>query len=209
MTETKTKERLLDTAERLFAERGVKETSIRDITKAAGSHLGSVNYHFRSKHGLIRAVISRRIKPLNKKRFELLDSYIAESGEKNITVEQILHALIAPSIELYLENPNFLRLAGRMISAPDKQLHRVFASQLDEVFSRIKDLLSPAIPYIHEKELMWRIHFTTGAIIHTWTNHSDLEIRSGGVCQIKNKEEVISQLIAFCAGGLKAPSQKT
>jgi AcrR family transcriptional regulator len=209
MTDIRTKDRLLDTAERLFAEKGVKETSIRDITKAAGSHLGAVNYHFRSKYGLIRAVIARRIKPLNKKRFELLDSYIAEAGDKPVTVERILHALIAPSIELYLENPNFLRLAGRMISAPDKQLHRIFASQLDEVFFRIKDLLVLAIPDLPEKELMWRIHFTTGAIIHTWTNHSDLEIRSKGVCKIKDKDEAINQLIAFCASGLRAPSQKT
>ncbi|MGH7908828.1 MAG: TetR/AcrR family transcriptional regulator [Thermodesulfobacteriota bacterium] len=204
MTEIKTKDRLLDTAERLFAERGVKETSVRDITKAARTHLASVNYHFRSKNGLIRGVIARRIKPLNKRRFELLDSYIAEAGDEPVTVERILHALIAPSIELYLENPNFLSFAGRMISTPDKQLHRTFASQMDEVFFRLKDQLMLAIPDIPETELMWRIHFTTGAIIHTWTNHADLEIRSGGICKIKDKEEVINELIAFCGAGLRA-----
>jgi AcrR family transcriptional regulator len=208
MADITTKDRILNTAERLFAERGVKETSVRDITKVAASHLGSVNYYFRSKSGLIRAVIARRIKPLNKKRFELLESYIAEAGDKPVTVERILHAVIAPSIELYLENPHFLRFAGRMISTPDKQLHRIFASQLDEVFSRIKDLLMLAIPGVPEMELMWRIHFTTGAIIHTWTNHSDLEIRSGGICKIEDKEKMINRLISFCAAGLEAPVNK-
>ena len=60
------------------------------------------------------------------------------------------------------------------------------------------------IPDIPETELMWRIHFITGAIIHTWTNHADLEIRSGGICKIKDKEEVINELIAFCGAGLRA-----
>src|SRR3990172_7914070 len=118
MTEITTKDRLLDTAERLFAERGVKETYVRDIKKEERTPLGSVNYHFRSKNGLIRGVIARRIKPLNKRRFELLDSYIAEAGDKPVTVERILRALIAPSMSQYLENQLFLGFEGRMFPPP-------------------------------------------------------------------------------------------
>ncbi len=204
MAEIDTKERLLDTAERLFAERGVKETSVREITKEAGSNLASVNYHFSSKYGLIRAVIARRIEPLNMRRFELLDTYEAEAGDTPLPIERILYALIAPSIEMYLENPNFLRLAGRMISDPDKDLHRIFASQLDQVFLRVRDLLMPALPNLPESELLWRMHFTIGAMIHTWTNHSDLELRSGGICKITDIREMVGRLINFCEAGLKA-----
>jgi len=168
MTEIDTKERLLDTAERLFAERGVKEASVREITKEAGSNLASVNYHFSSKYGLIRAVIARRIEPLNMRRFELLDTYEA------------------------------------VISDPDKDLHRIFASQLDQVFLRVRDLLIPALPNLPESELLWRMHFTIGAMIHTWTNHSDLELRSGGICKITDIREMVGRLINFCEAGLKA-----
>jgi len=205
MSGTNTKENLLDTAERLFAERGVKETSVRDITSAAGCHLASVNYHFSTKCGLIRAVISRRIEPLKKRRFELLDAYEAEAGNNPVPVEKIIYALVAPGMELYLKNPYFLQFAGRMISDPDKELRRIFVSQLDPVFFRVKDLLRRALPEIPEAEIMWRIHFTIGAMVHTWTNHSDLELRSGGVCNITNEEEMIDRIVTFCAAGLKAP----
>ncbi|MBI4228858.1 MAG: TetR/AcrR family transcriptional regulator [Deltaproteobacteria bacterium] len=208
MSGINTKENLLDTAERLFAERGVKETSVRDITRAAGSHLASVNYHFATKHGLIRAVISRRIEPLKKTRFELLDAYEEEAGDNPVPVEKVIYALIAPGIELYLKNPNFLRFAGRMISDPDKELRRIFVSQLDPVFFRVKELLMRALPEIPEAEMMWRIHFTIGAMVHTWTNHSDLELRSGGVCNITNEEEMIDRIVTFCAAGLRAPLHK-
>ena len=208
MTGIGTKENLLDTAERLFAERGVKETSVRHITKAAGSHLASVNYHFNTKYGLIQAVISRRIEPMKQRRFELLDAYEAEAGDHPVPVEKIIYALVAPGMELYLKNPHFLRFAGRMVSDPDKDIRRIFVAQLDPVFFRVRDLLKRALPQIPEAEIMWRIHFTIGAMVHTWTNHSDLELRSGGVCNITNEREIINRIVTFCAAGLKAPSHK-
>ena len=206
MSENNTKDRLLDTAERLFAEKGVKETSVRDITKAADSHLSSVNYHFSTKYGLIRAVISRRIRPLNRRRLELLESLKAEAGGDPVPVEKLLYALIIPGLEMYSEYPNFLLLAGRMISDPDKRIHRLFASQLDDFFLKIKELLQKSLTDIPEDELMWRIHFVIGAMIHTWTNHSDLEIRSKGVCKIGDKDEMVKRLVSFCAAGLRSRS---
>ncbi len=55
-----TRERLLDTAERLFAARGFAGTSVREITDAAGANLGAVNYYFRSKEILYAEVFARR-----------------------------------------------------------------------------------------------------------------------------------------------------
>ena len=55
-----TRERLLDTAERLFAARGFAGTSVREITDAAGANLGAVNYYFRSKDALYAEVFERR-----------------------------------------------------------------------------------------------------------------------------------------------------
>ena len=58
---TDTRERLLDAAEYLFAQRGVDATSLRHITVEAAANLASVNYHFGSKEALFRAVFVRRI----------------------------------------------------------------------------------------------------------------------------------------------------
>ncbi len=55
-----TRERLLDTAEQLFGERGFAGTSVRDITDAAGANLGAVNYYFQSKENLYAQVFRRR-----------------------------------------------------------------------------------------------------------------------------------------------------
>ena len=62
---TDTRERLLDAAKYLFAQRGVDATSLRHITAEAAANLASVNYHFGSKEALFRAVFVRRIGPVN------------------------------------------------------------------------------------------------------------------------------------------------
>ena len=60
VSENTTRERILDVAERLFAERGFDATSLRNITTDAAVNLAAVNYHFGSKDELILAALKRR-----------------------------------------------------------------------------------------------------------------------------------------------------
>src|SRR5579863_5381643 len=89
-----TKSRILDSAEKLFGLNGFEATSLRDITAEAQVNLAAVNYHFQSKESLIDAVIARRIEPVNRRRFEMLDA-----AGPNATVEQILAAFLTPVID--------------------------------------------------------------------------------------------------------------
>src|ERR1700722_19741495 len=59
-----TRTRILDAAERLFAERGFRGTSVRAITGLAGANLAAVGYHFGSKAELLAAVIRRVTEPI-------------------------------------------------------------------------------------------------------------------------------------------------
>ena len=85
-----TKDRILDTAERLFADKGYPATSLRDITNEAGVNLAAVNYHFGSKEALLSAVLDRRIGPVNEKRLELLDAAEAQAGNQPLALETVL-----------------------------------------------------------------------------------------------------------------------
>src|SRR5256885_6228227 len=52
-----TRERVLRTAARLFADRGFKKVPVRDICRAARANVAAVNYHFGDKLGLYREVL--------------------------------------------------------------------------------------------------------------------------------------------------------
>ncbi len=59
-----TRERILDVAEALFAERGLAATSVRDIATRVGLTPGSLYNHFAGKQALYGAVIERGVRPL-------------------------------------------------------------------------------------------------------------------------------------------------
>ena len=62
-----TKNKILDAAENLFADKGFNGTSLREITSLADVNLAAVNYHFGSKKELIKAVMSRYMNELSPK----------------------------------------------------------------------------------------------------------------------------------------------
>jgi AcrR family transcriptional regulator len=86
----RTAERILDTAERLFAERGYTGTHLRDVADAAGLRIPSLYNHFTSKDALYAAVLERGIKPV----LEALSDYVQSPElERGRFVERILAIL--------------------------------------------------------------------------------------------------------------------
>jgi AcrR family transcriptional regulator len=59
-----TPERLLDVAERLFAQKGFAGTAVRDIAREAGLTAPSLYNHFEGKQALYEAVLARGVQPL-------------------------------------------------------------------------------------------------------------------------------------------------
>ncbi len=59
-----TRDRILDCAEALFAERGLAGTAVRDIAREAGLTPASLYNHFPGKQALYEAVLERGVVPL-------------------------------------------------------------------------------------------------------------------------------------------------
>jgi len=53
-----TRERLLEAAGKVFAEKGFRATTVRGVCKKAGANIAAVNYHFGGKNKLYAAVLS-------------------------------------------------------------------------------------------------------------------------------------------------------
>lgn len=64
---------LIETAERLFAERGIEAVSLRDVSRAAGQRNHSAaQYHFGDRAGLVAAVYEHRMRLVNERRQAML-----------------------------------------------------------------------------------------------------------------------------------------
>ena len=75
-----TRRKLLDTAERLFAEQGYGAVSLRQIIADAEVNLAAIHYHFGSKQELLDEVIMRKAGPVNLERLARLGRLEAESA---------------------------------------------------------------------------------------------------------------------------------
>lgn len=116
---SQTRERLLDAAERLFADHGFHGASVRDITCAAGSNVSAVNYHFGGKSNLYLAVFQRRIAAMRAGRVAAVDRALA--GARAATLEDLLRAFADSYLEPFVAGEpgrRWARLSSRELLDP-------------------------------------------------------------------------------------------
>ncbi len=206
-----TKQRILNAAEKLFAEHGPAATSLRAITSEAGVNLASVNYHFHSKEELIRALYRRRVEPINRRRFAMLEAAEREAGSKPAALDKILDALIGPVLEAKAasDDGGLPVLLGRFYAEPGSLAGEIIREQMMEVARRFGVALHRALPKLPRAELAWRMHFVIGALAHTMVAGRMLELISGGECDSRDVEAARRRLTAFALAGLNAPITNT
>jgi len=163
-----TKERLLDSAEALFAERGYDSVSIRDLAADADVNVAAVNYHFQGKEKLYEAVILRRIDA--KREASLAAIRSAEGGpEGRPDATALIHAFVAQYLEEMMideHGKNFLRLvASEMHSA--KRPSTVFITDLIVPINQaLSTALCAAEPRLSRDQSSWVIMAIIGQMIH-------------------------------------------
>jgi len=203
-----TKQRILDAAEELFADRGFS-VSMRNLTSQAGVNLAAVNYHFGSKESLIEAVFARRLGPLNRERLAALDAIEADGSPAGPAVERIVECFVGPALRMR-HNPAFggevfMRLLGQALSRPPSTIREMFIQQFREVFVRFSAALRQALPDLPPDELTWRFLFMVGSMAHTMAMSYDIQRMSSGRCDPDDVEGTIRRLVPFVCAGLSSP----
>src|SRR5262245_52349385 len=168
---TDTKQRILDSAERLFGAYGVEATSLRTIIADAQVNLAAIHYHYHSKEDLLDAVLMRRIEPANRERLEMLDAC-----GPSPSLEAVLEAFIAPAVRVANQSKPFVCLMGRIISErSSNRLPRMIQQHFSGVVQRFTGALQKAAPELPPSEILWRLHFTIGALAHTLRANEDMK----------------------------------
>ena len=199
-----TKDRILDAAEKLFADFGFEATSLRTITAKADCNLAAVNYHFQSKESLLDAVIERRLVPLNRRRLELLDRYEAAAAGDPVPIEQVLDALLRPILEA---GPDMPRLIVRMQYLESNEMfQRIFQNNLRPVFERFAPAIVRALPHLPSHEVFLRALFVMGAFSQMLVGSKAMQIITQGRFQAPPADVALGDLIQFAAAGFQAPA---
>jgi AcrR family transcriptional regulator len=99
--DTETRDRLLKAAERLFADRGFKKVTVRDICRTARANVAAVNYHFGDKLGLYREVLQSAIDGMRATNDEARKAGAGQSAEEQLRryITVFVHRLLMPGAD--------------------------------------------------------------------------------------------------------------
>lgn len=203
--ESRPRERLLEAALRVFANKGIHAATIREITEAVGANVAAVNYYFGSKDGLVGAVFDRFVRPIVRARNAALDEL--ETAGASVTTREVAQCLVEPMVRLSADRwggRSVILLLLQMRSLPTPQMQRIAADLFDAISHRFVAAFRRADPELAADAAYWRYNFALGAIMQVLTDANPvtrrLERLSGGICRA-HEPTIVSQLVDFiCAG---------
>jgi len=207
MTAPDTKQRILDTAERLFADKGFTETSMRTLTHEAQVNLAAVHYHFGSKERLFAEILGRIVAPVNAERTRRFDALQKRGGE--LQLEAVIEAFLAPAIEFTSDDSERAQHLRQLISRMQmhrESMHAEMLAIFGEVVNRFSGLLLQALPHLDPATLCWRMHFLIGSMCFTFNDPQGIEQLSRGLCRSDDGTHFLDQMVAAFAGAFRAPA---
>ncbi len=202
-THFSTKERILVTAEALFAEHGFAGTSLRLVTSRADVNLAAVNYHFGSKDNLVAEVFRRRMDEMSRAR---LDQLAQAHREAPGQLEPVLRAFIAPALALSLDRDGgsaFVRVLARAYAERNDRLRRFLSDHYGHVLREFSHAIGACVPHLNKEALYWRLDFVAGALTYAMADFGLLK-RGDDTDEQAHCERTARELVAFAAAGLRA-----
>ncbi|MDD7909659.1 MULTISPECIES: TetR/AcrR family transcriptional regulator [Pseudovibrio] len=206
-SELGTRGRLLDSAERLLAEKGLASTSVRMITEHAGANVAAVNYHFGSKEDLVRAVLKRRLRDIDDMRIQRLDAL--EVGGRKPSQEEVVRAFLEPLIVQGISRETgrlvpFVVLIRQVLSDPEAGQKIMKSWEPSTVMARTSQALARALGTEtpsgpRAQLLMMLMHSAALEALYVITGAGNMPYE-----QTMDSDEVVESTIRYVTSGVGA-----
>jgi len=208
LTGARTRKRLLDTAERLFAERGFVATSVRDITARARCNLGAVNYHFGGKQNLYREVFLRRLAALRDQRI----ASIHDASRKTEPLESVLAAFAGVFLKPLVArggSRSVLDLLQREMLDPQLPPNVYRAEFSEPVNGALASAMMGAVPGLDARSARVCAISVIGQLVHLARQVRRDRVQTGSANETPSLKDSVTQIVRFSAAGVRACAKGT
>ena len=171
MAATTTKERLIEAAERLFAEHGIDAVSLREINRESGARNAiAVQYHFTDRAGVVRAILDKHMPDVEARRHAMLDQYEADrdappdSDAREVQIRTLAAALVRPLAAKLADadgGPAFLQIYADLLNRPNPHMTPSAFEPESDSFQRWRRLAKPLVD-----ETAVRLHRRFTSLLH-------------------------------------------
>jgi AcrR family transcriptional regulator len=197
-----TRELLILTAERLFAEQGINAVSLREIAIAADQrNNAAIEYHFGSRENLLAAIYAYRAETVNLRCLELIRDITSEGRLDDVSA--LLRSLLAPHIEnLHDPSNHFVRFLARALTE-EARLNIVASNpikpQLDAVMM-IRSHIRRCLPGLSDERFEARISTVINWAVHKLAEFS----RDSADAGADRIEDMVDDLVEMVEAALRA-----
>jgi AcrR family transcriptional regulator len=203
------RERILVTAELLFARQGVDKTSTRDITTEAGVNVASVNYYFRSKEALAEEIFMRLAQRVTVLRLADLSRVMDASrqGKTPLRLEDLVDCFIRPYFEPGVHGALLARFILQHRLDPSEMTHRVFEQYLNPFAMEFIDALCMTDKRISRVDWLWRYTLLTGTVMLAMTDvgpKNRISVLSHGQADASRADELKRHLAEYLCRALRS-----
>jgi AcrR family transcriptional regulator len=210
MPSDQTRTAILAAAERLYADRGFGDVTLRDIVAEANVNLAAVNYHFGSKDELIAELFVTRSLALNRERLTELKA-AEEKGGGHADIADILRALVGPTLRGCLGPENqrstpaqfMIRVSIEAVPA----IRRIRNREIDHL-RKFVAAMRRSLPDRNDVELYWGLHFALAMAQQTVRDSERLAKLSEGKCDVDDVDAVVERVVAVAVMGLTTGGAK-
>jgi AcrR family transcriptional regulator len=143
-----TRARLLEAAGEVFAQRGFREATVREICKKAGANIAAVNYYFQGKEGLYAHVVEYAQ--------SCMRSAYPLAIERDAPPEARLRQFIGMFLWRVLDDARpawHTKLMSREMVEPTAALDQVVASTIRPTFTALSSILAELLPQASSDQL--------------------------------------------------------
>jgi len=204
MSSDQTRNAILAAAERLYADRGFAEVTLRDIVAAAQVNLAAVNYHFGSKDELIAELFISRARITTTERLQELKAAEQKAGGR-APVDAILRALVGPILRGSLSpDPDRSAAARFLIQASIEAvapIHKIKNREIGHL-KKFAAAMQRSLPELDPVEIYWSIHFALAMAHQTIRDRQRLIRLSEGACDVDDVEAIIDRIVDVSVRGL-------
>lgn len=203
---TTTRGRLVEAANRAFAEHGVLGASLVEITRQAGQrNRGAVHYHFGGRDELLSAVLEEHVEFLAQREGELLALATSRPSDD---VASVLEAIVRPTVELAdsgESGSNYLVIVGELIEQdPAVRSPRVERMLADTGGYAVYELLAERVREMDEELRNERFALMTSFVLGSVARRVRARASGGDGRKLLSTERFVANLVTMAAAMLDA-----
>ncbi|SDC12830.1 TetR family transcriptional regulator [Nocardioides lianchengensis] len=208
MTASDTRQLLIDAATRAFAEHGVHNASLLEITRQAGQrNRGAVHYHFGSREGMLVAVLEREAEFLGPRERELL---AVAQGTPDDDLASVFEAVVRPSVELAetgWRGRCFLQIVAQLVDEEAGGAETAVQEALGRSGGyEVYELLHQRLPEMSEQIRDERMALATTFLLRSIADRARAGDREGPGRTQLSTEDFIRNLISMVTAMVTAPA---